>query len=386
MRREMTYRHTFILILLLSTLACSSLTRWRENNRQDQALATGAAIIDEGNALAADAYRALQRLPGYRLESKSLLRDGTNTLTTYTSINEYDARNNMHAITQTPTGEQTELYFVNGHIYVYDAQYNGWVDTGAASRTEAQQRAEAPFSGLGLGLRPIQLLTQFGAIPTRSGSDILNNRPVTRYQLQYITEALGKRPVNSALDMEGTLWIDDESGALIRSEILLYEGDNPQPGQEYLLEVSQIGQIEPITIPTPVVDPPAIVAATATAQSWVSLEATVIYQGQPVEFELLPIRVTPISRSDAELELILRQLPVEESDWEPLLTQLGDQLTLSIPQRNQTVESSGFLIKGREAGDLHALYFFNADVGDFSHVELILAGPGNPALAPVPVE
>jgi hypothetical protein len=80
------------------------------------------------------------------------------------------------------------------------------------------------------------------------------------------------------------------------------------------------------------------------------------------------------------------------------LGQLREQLTLSIPERNLIVTSNGFRLAdsgsqdltgqdlaGQEL-DLEVFYFFNADLEDFSHIELILSGQGNPLFAPVPVE
>ena len=68
--------------------------------------------------------------------------------------------------------------------------------------------------------------------------------------------------------------------------------------------------------------------------------------------------------------------------------QLRQQLTLSIPQRNLIVTSGGFEVADSNAinRSLSVSYFFNADLEDFSHVELILSGQGNPVFVPVSVE
>jgi hypothetical protein len=75
------------------------------------------------------------------------------------------------------------------------------------------------------------------------------------------------------------------------------------------------------------------------------------------------------------------------TEAEPFLAQLGEQLTLSIPKKNLVVKSNGFQIEtiDPENDALTVIYFFETELGDFSHVELILASPGNPVLAAVPV-
>jgi hypothetical protein len=237
------------------------------------------------------------------------------------------------------------------------------------------------------------------------GRETLLNQPVTRYAIADTVEAFGQEAASLPLDLRGTLWIDDETGAVIKSEIFLYERENSQPAQEFIMEISEIGQIAPLTAPTPIVDPTAIASATATAQVQVVLPAKLNYQGEAVSFEIIPLRVSQAPDSSplrAEVQLILRQLPeaiFQETSFEPFLGQLREQLTLSIPERNLIVTSNGFRLADSDGPDLagqdhlttenHTLevfYFFNADLEDFSHVELILSGQGNPLFAPVPVE
>ena len=191
--------------------------------------------------------------------------------------------------------------------------------------------------------------------------------------------------------MRGTLWIDDETGALLKSEILLYEGENPQPTQEFVLEISEIGDIAPIEIPSPVIDPVAMVAATATAQAWTILQAVLDYRGQQISFEVIPLQVTQVPDSSprqAEVQILLRQLPDHLfTELEPFLAQLREQLTLSIPKRNLIVTSSGYRLENSHRDDqlVEVVYLFNADLEEFNHAELILSGTGNPQFVPVPV-
>lgn len=393
-------QQTVITVLLLSLiLACGPLDRLREQNQQRQALATGAAIIDQNNRLAADAYKKIQTLPSYRLESRSIRQDSAGNRTSQVIISEYDAQRNRHTLTQAPNGQEHEVYFVDGHTYVFDPQYEGWLDLGAVTPAEAQQRGESvsPVSP-GSVESLVQLLTQFAVVPIEAGHEILNNRPATRYELQFImaqiTEAFGREPTDPSMTLRGMLWVDDATGALLKSEFLLYEGQADQPTQEYLLEVSEIGNIAPITVPAPVVDPEAIAAATATAQAWTVLKGVLDYQGKQINFELIPVRATQVPDSSprsARIQLILRQLPESlflEAELEPFLIQLREKLLLSIPKRNLVVTSSGFRLENSDSQNrtLEVLYFFNADLEDFDHVELIFSRPGNPLFAPVPVE
>jgi hypothetical protein len=92
----------------------------------------------------------------------------------------------------------------------------------------------------------------------------------------------------------------------------------------------------------------------------------------------------------AELQLILRQLPDAlflDQNLEPFLTHLQRQLTLSIPSRNLTVTGSEFRLRNSDIQNrtVDVVYFFNVDLEDTGHAELMISGQGNPILAPVPV-
>jgi hypothetical protein len=385
-----------VTVLLLLILACSPADRLREFNRQRQSLATGAAMLDENNDLVTEAYRKMQRLPGYRLESRSIVQDSTGNRTLQLVVSEVDAQGNRHVLTQTGDGGQQEHYLVGDHTYVFEPQYDGWIEANTAGPTTTQPTGETLLTGPDSVGSVVQLLTEFATVPVKSGREKLNDRAATRYKLQYIVpeiaEAFGQDVTE--IDLRGTLWVDDATGTLLKSEILLYEGNASLPVQEYLLEVSEIGLIEPIAIPTPVVDPVAIAATTATAEAWTVLNAELDFRGELIRFELIPVEVKQVPGSSprsAAMYLILRRLPqriFSENEQEPFLVQLREQLSLSIPEHNLIITSSGFQPAGEDAQNqaLDVNYFFNADLETFGHVELIFSQPGNPYFVPVPVE
>ncbi|RMF05053.1 MAG: hypothetical protein D6768_01810, partial [Chloroflexi bacterium] len=248
------------------------------------------------------------------------------------------------------------------------------------------------------GNQPLQFipwLAQFGAVPTPVGEDSVQGRPVMRYNLQYIVanlaEAAGRSDADSAPRLSGALWVDAETGALLKADILLAGGASAEQTQEFQLEVSQVGAIAPIEPPAPVIDPALTVAATATAQAWVALNVEFEYQGQPLKLEMVPVRVRQTGPNRAELQILLRNLPPNlrsALDQDSLLTALLPRLTLSIPQQNLTVQSDQFEIAGAQPDDdtVDARYFFGVNLADFEHVELIFSGSANPVFAPVPVE
>ena len=382
-------------LLLLVTLACGSLEQLPVFNRQNQTPATETTITDKDEQLnISEAYEKSQALPGYRLEGQHVVQDSAGNRTRQTTISERDAKGNVHLLVQNPNGQQREFYFVDGYTYMFETQYEAWVNLGITPLVEAQLVSEvSPVS-----LKPVenvaQLLTQLGAMPTEMGHETLLNRPVTRYTIADKTAAFEEEAANLPLDLRGALWIDDQTGAVVKTELFLYEHKNGQPIQEFVLIISEIGQVSPITAPAPVVDPTAIASATATAQAQIVLPVSLDYQGEQVSFEIVPLRVTQAPDSSprsAEVQLILRQLPgtlFQATSFEPFLGQLREQFTLSIPERNLIVTSSGFRLENSDAANhtLMVLYFFNADLEDFSHVELIVSGQGNPLFAPVPVE
>jgi hypothetical protein len=384
-----------VMVLLLLLLACGPLNRLQDFTRKGQVLATGVAIMGEGNYLAFDAYENLQGLPGYRLEIRSSSRDQSGYLSNQITTSEHDAQGNVYTLTRTPAGRENEIYFVDGHTYVFEAQYNGWVELGTVTLAEAQQNSVGSPAGLSQTENFMQLLPQFGAVPTEAGHETIQDRAATRYELEYITAELAEtfgNQVDVAIDLQGTLWIDDQTRALLKSEILLYDNDTRQPRQEFLLEVTEIGNIEPIVAPEPVVNPAAIVSATATSQAWSLIQAELNYGGQPIFFELIPVQVSQATAgldAGAEMQLILRQIPPNllATETELFLTELGRQLSMSIPKYNMIIASDGFQITNvdSQTHSVEVIYLFKANLEDFSHVELVLASSGNPIFAPVPV-
>ncbi len=396
MRALARIRKQFVMgaaLLSFVILACGPLDQWQQVSRQQEAVATSSARLGANNPLIVGAFQKMQALPGYRLESGRVVHHQDSQQTSYTVIDEYDARGNRHTRIDTSVDRPGEFFVVDGHTYLYEPQYGGWTDAGTVFPTSLYP------DGAGISLTTLtQLLTQIGAVPVKASQDRVNDRTATRYRLRYvvteIAEALGQELNDPSLDLRGNLWIDDETGALLKLELLLFETDASQPTQEFTLAVSNIGQVEPIAAPAPVIDPMAIVSATATAEAWTVLTVELDYRDQTLSFELIPLRVTQTPASSprrAEVQLFLRQLPdflFKGANLEPFLAQLRHQLTLSLPRRNLVVTSSGFRLDKSDSQNLEAevIYFFNADLEDFSHAELVIAGKGNPLFAPMPVE
>jgi hypothetical protein len=114
------------------------------------------------------------------------------------------------------------------------------------------------------------------------------------------------------------------------------------------------------------------------------------YQEEEISFELIPLEITPTVDAlsgNATIRLLLRRLPENMGDLEPFLAQLQQQLSLSIPERNLVVASSGYqLASGQPTPQqVELLYFFEADLAGFDHAELVFSGVGNPLFAPMPV-
>jgi len=359
------------------------LDRLHEFNRQ-QALPTAQTTGQSSQFYIVEAYQKLSALPGYRLENRHIVHQGTDNRTEQIIRGEYDARGNAHILIQSPAGPRREVYRVDNQLYVFEPQYEGWVNTTIAPPTDQSLPAALnPLANLS------QLLTQAGALPSEPKAEILLNRPVTRYTL---AQAVNYQPASPSIDLRGAVWVDDQTGAVIKSEIFLYENKDSLPSQEFVLEISQIGQIAPIAAPMPVIDPTTLAAATVETQ--LVFPASLDYRGEQISFEIVPLQVRQIPASSprsAEIKLLLRQLPpglFQPPGVEPFLAQLRPKLTLSIPERNLVVTSSGFRLENNDAKNhtLMALYSFNADLEDFSHIELILSGQGNPLFMPVPVE
>ena len=88
------------------------------------------------------------------------------------------------------------------------------------------------------------------------------------------------------------------------------------------------------------------------------------------------------------MQLALNGLPVDIlNEPETFLSQLGTQITLSIPQNNLTATAGKFQVEDIDLQNksIGVTYNFDADLEDFNHVELILSNPGNPLFTLVPV-
>ncbi len=353
-------------------LACAPLNQLGSQANNNPAIATGAAIVAEGDLSALNAYQNLDKLPGYRLQTEQTMFAGAAVSSTVTTITERDAVGNSHTTAQTDGGPLYEIYTVNRQTYTFNTQYNGWVPGNDAG---------ALLTG------PPQWLLQLGVVPTVAGSESIQERNATRYRLQYLLSKLTAAEVGPRL--QGAIWVDDQTGALLKADLQLVE--DKQPRQKITLEVSQIGAIAAIQPPTPVINPDGVAAATATAQAWATLQIGLSYQGRPIEFELTPVEVRRQKNSSAAaMQLVLRKLPpelLEPSELDRFLTQLGSRLTLSIPQKNLTANSAGFQLKNTSptSQTVTVNYMFNANLENFSHIELILSNSGSPVVAPVPV-
>lgn len=356
-------------------LACAPLSQLTEINSSGRAFATTEALVDQAEFSALTAYQNLDRLPGYRLQADYTTAAVTGEIITTTITSEHDAGGNSHTVAQTAGSPPTETYTVNGQTYRFDPLHKGWV---------AGSPANTALDG------PHRWLLQFGAIPVEAGRETVAARSTTRYRLTYLLGKLAeaRQPLNLP-KITGTIWVDDETGALLKSDIQII--DENQPRQKFTVTVTEIGNVSPIQPPSPVVDPAGMVSATATAQAWTALGVGLDYQGRHIEFELVPLEVRQQSDgTTAEMRLLLRNLPPEilqSPEPEPFLTQLGTRLTLSIPQNNLTAGSTSFQLEDSDPAtqSVTVSYRFQADLEDFNHVELILSNAGNPVFAPVPV-
>lgn len=380
-----------LFILGCCLLACTSLSRLSLVNQSEPA----GEVVEEQPGLMLESYEKLRRLPGYRLESQRIIQNQPGQLAKLIMITEQDKQGNSHSWITTPEGQELEQVVVAGHAYIFETQHNGWVDLAEAA-DEPSPAGELYTASLAQLVEPVQRLSQLGLVPVKIGQESWQNRVVTRYQVQDIGvdlgAALGAGVEQTPMELQGTLLIDQDTGALLKLELLFYEDKARQPSQELLLQVTQIGRIKPVSMPSPVVSPAAMVAATATAQAWLTFPAELDYLGKPVTFEIIPLK-TQSSKNISELEMqfLLRRLPahlLQGTQAELFLDYLQQRLQLSLPEHNLVLLSHTFRLDhiDTQQGSVEATFFFEVDLAEFDQVELILAGSGNPLLMTAPVE
>jgi hypothetical protein len=371
-------------LLLLMTLACGPLYRLQEFNRQNQVTPTATSPTGKKNELnIAAAFAKTQTLPGYRFEHQHIFRDDDRQIKLATS-GEVDSWGNLYLLDQSSEGQTQETFVIDDRVYEFSSKYQGWINS-----TDPSDLDDNIIADLTSVKKIIQLTTHAGTVPIEIKQETLLNRRTRRYSVADTVQS-----DQTQVDLRGTLWIDDETGAIIKLELFLYRDSDSLPAEEFILSIDNIGNVETITIPSPVVNPTTADAATETAQSQQALPAKMNYQGEIIKFDVIPMKAIRLLNSaprQAEIVLMLNRLPgnlfLEES-FDPFLAQLREQLTLSIPEQNLVVTSAGYQLADKNPINrtLKVSFTFNADLENQSHVELILAGPGNPIIMPVPVE
>jgi hypothetical protein len=368
-------------------LACTPLSRLAPQKEPARE-----AVVAEQPGLMLAAYEKLRRLPGYRLESQRIVRGPGGQVAKLIMISEQDKQGNSHIWITPPEGQALELVVVAGRTYIFETQYNGWVEATAENNSAGDIYA----AGLEQLVEPIRQLSQLDLVPVKMGQESWQSRAVTHYQLQAVgvdlAAALGVEVGQTPVELQGAFWVDQNTGALLKAELLFYEGQDRQASQELLIHVTQVGQIEPVAMPAPVVNPAAMVAGTATAQAWLTFPAELDYLETPVTFEITPLKTQAGDDiNEVEMQFLLRRLPahlLQISQAELFLDYLQQKLQLSLPEHNLVILSHDFRLDhiDSQAGSVEATFFFEVDLAEFDQVELILAGSGNPLLMTVPVE
>lgn len=372
-------------LLLLMTLACGPLYRLQEFNRQNQVTPTATSPTGKKNELnIAEAFAKTQTLPGYRFEHQHILRDNDDRQTNQLTSGDIDSWGNVHFVDQSPGGQAQEIFVVDDRVYEFSPEYQGWINS-----PEHPLIKNSSLVNLTSVKKIIQLTTHAGTVPIETKQETILNRQTTRYSVADTVQT-DQTPV----DLRGTLWVDDESGAIIKLDLFLYHNSDSLPAEEFVLAVNNIGNVDTITVPSPVVDPTTAAAATETAQSQLALPVKMNYQGEIIKFYIIPAQATRLLDSaprQADVTLTLNRLPGNlflEDSLDPFLAQLREQLTLSIPEQNLVVTSAGYQLVDRNPINrtIKVSYTFNADLENQTTIELIIAGPGNPLVVPVPVE
>ena len=372
-------------LLLLMTLACGPLYRLQEFNRQNQVTPTATSPIGRKNQLnIAEAFAKTQTLPGYRFEQRHIFRANDGRQSKQLTSGEVDPWGNVHRVNQSPEGQPQEIIVVDNRIYEFSPEYQGWINS-----SDDQLIGNSSLADLTSVKKIIQLTTQAGTVPLEVKQETMLNRQTTRYSIADTVQT-----DQTAVDLRGTLWVDEQTGAIIKSELFLYNNSDSLPVEEFVLTVDNIGNAETITVPSPIIDPMVAVAATETAQMQLALPARMNYRGEIIKFDVIPIQATRLldtAPRQAEVALMLNRLPGSlflEDSLDPFLAQLRGQLTLSIPEQNLVVTSAGYQLADKNPINrtIRVSYTFNADLENQAHVELIIAGPGNPLIMPVPVE
>ncbi len=371
-------------LLLLMTLACGPLYRLQEFNRQNQVTPTATSPTGKKNELnITEAFAKTQTLPGYRFEHQHILRHDDGQQTKQVTSGEVDSWGNARLVNQSPEGQSQEIYVVDDRVYEFAPEYQGWINL------PDQPVSNNSIKNLTLVKNIVQLTTQAGTVPVQIKQETVLNRQTTRYSIADTVQT-----DQAQTDLRGTLWIENETGAVIKSELFLYNNSDSLPAEEFVLTINDIGDVDTITTPAPVVDPTVVVAATETAQIQLALPAKMNYRGEIIKFDVIPLQATrmlDLAPRQAEVVLMLNRLPGNlflEDNLNPFLTQLREKLTLSIPEQNLVVTSAGYQLVDKNPINhtIKVSYIFNADLENQAHVELMIAGPGNPLVMPVPVE
>lgn len=207
-----------------------------------QPTAGGAVAVPD----VAEAYEYARNLPSYHFEGTYWGQEGGGTPGYLRMIQDVDAQGNMRlrAFDQEDGEAVLDMYYVDQHLYV-GGPGGRYVDMGVQEAEQAAafyQMYQVPFTVVLLGATDLEPM----------GKEDVNGLAATKYRASF--EEWARSYIQAEHDVtytaEGYLWISDEYRAIVKSSVQAVVTENGKTvtfGAES--EISQVGQVEPITAP-----------------------------------------------------------------------------------------------------------------------------------------
>jgi hypothetical protein len=204
-----------------------------------EAAGTTPGALDVNNQAA-----ALEKLGGYHYEGVLKYEETGKTSSYVRVLEDVDAAGNFHIVAYQQEGGQPslDLYYIDQHLYM--GQQGTYMDMGVQSSDQVSMLASAyqmPFQLIYLGM------TQ----PQPVGSEAVNGVPATKYSANFDqwASAYIQAQTGTSYKAEGFVWVSAE-GAILKSDVQVSWSKGTDQGLlETHAEVSQAGQVAPLTPP-----------------------------------------------------------------------------------------------------------------------------------------
>lgn len=192
------------------------------------------------------AQERIKTLPGFHYEGILKAQETGESPTYLRYVEDVDAQGNFHLLIYDEEGgtPALDLYYIQKHLYILGSE-GTYIDLGVQEEDQAATFYQAylmPFSLVFLGASNLE----------PAGQEMVNGLLATKYRAnfdQWVQSYL-QAQADVSYTAEGYVWISDQYGAIVKSQVrATWKAEGKEGEYEAETEISQVGQIPPISLP-----------------------------------------------------------------------------------------------------------------------------------------